>query len=84
MRTDKERDKMLNSFADPEGSDSMEFKISRNQGDNLTFSPDVLQQFKEDVFLFIGGRICAFQDRTNKPAQKIRVNISVEVDSFSG
>ena len=76
-----DREKMLNAFADPAGSDSMEFSIKRTENDNLSFSPEVLDDFRDQCFLFIGGRICAFHDRENKPARKLKVRIEVTVEN---
>jgi len=76
---------MMQAFADPEGADTANFTIQRpleKVKDGLTFSQDVVEQLKDDVFLFIGGRICAFQDGTGKPAQKVTVKVIVEVETL--
>lgn len=75
------REEMLNAFADPDGSDTMEFSISRPQDDGKSFSPEVLDEFRDKVFLFIGGRICAFHTREDKPARKLKVKIEVTVEN---
>jgi hypothetical protein len=77
----KERERLLNMFADKQCSDEQTFTLARAEKDGLTFTESALEEFKEVVFMFIGGRIWAFMDRTGKPAQKLKVTIKVEVDS---
>lgn len=79
MKPNAERQKLFNSFADPQGSDSHAFSLSRKQDDGLTFSQDSIDQFKEMINLFIGGRIAAFMDRTGKAARGLVVTVDVKV-----
>ena len=80
-KSQAEREKMLNAFADPDGADTMEFAISRPQNDGKSFSQEVLDDFRDSVFLFIGGRICAFHTKEDKPARKLKVKIEVTVEN---
>jgi len=81
MKSQADREKMLNAFADPEGSDTIVLSVERKEDDGKSFSEDALDDFRDSLFLFVGGRICAFHDRANLPARKLKVKIEVTVEN---
>lgn len=81
MKSQQQREKMLNGFADPEGSDSIELNIARSQDDGKSFSNEALDDFRDSLFLFVGGRICAFHTKEDKPARHLKVKIEVTVEN---
>ncbi len=74
----KEKEKMLNLFSDPDYGNSHDFSIRRKEG-NTSFSEVALDEFRQTLFMYIGGRIMAYWQKTGKAPNELNVHIDVDV-----
>jgi hypothetical protein len=75
-----DRNKALNKFADPNIPDETELSIIKTGDDDTTFSQQSLEDFKEMLVLFVGGRLMAHWTKTGDPPKKVTVHLKVKIE----
>ena len=59
-------------------SDAICFEIEREGDPQLTFSQEALASLHDELFLFLGARIDAYRQRSDRGAHHVLINLSVD------